>query len=108
MRIAPILLLLASVATPAIVVAQTTEGTEKAEAKSEAYNIGSTSVGTLLDLPAAKAILDKHLPGLTSHPQIEAGRGFSLKQVQQFAPDQITDEALAKVQADFDALVAGK
>jgi hypothetical protein len=66
-----------------------------------AYSTGATDIGTLLDTPATRAVLDKHMPQLAAHPQIEMARPMTLKQVQQFASDMITDDLLAKVDADL-------
>ena len=65
------------------------------------YTTADSSIGTLLDDPAAKAVLDKLMPSFSTNPQVEMARGMTLKQVQQFAPDQITDEVLAKVDAEL-------
>jgi len=68
------------------------------------YSSDVTEVGTLLDDPAAKAVLDKRMPGLTANPQIEMARTMTLKSIQQYAPDVITDKALADADADFKAM----
>jgi hypothetical protein len=77
-----------------------------AEASVPAYSVESTTIGDLLDNAAAKAVLDKHLPGFSTNPQIEMARTMTLKQVQGFAPDQFKDELLAKINADLAALPA--
>jgi hypothetical protein len=77
-----------------------------AEASAPAYSVESTTIGDLLDNAAAKAVLDKHLPGFSTNPQIEMARTMTLKQVQGFAPDQFKDELLAKINADLAALPA--
>ena len=38
-----------------------------------------TTLGEILDNPQAKAVLDKHLPGVSSNPIVAMGRGMSLK-----------------------------
>lgn len=63
-----------------------------------------TSVGDLLDNETTRAILEQHLPGIASHPQIGMARGMSLAIVAQFSGGMITDEALAKVDAALKAL----
>lgn len=68
------------------------------------YNVESTDIGTLLDDPAAKAVIDKHLPGFSANPQIDMARSMTLKTVQQYSPDTLTDAALASVQADLNKL----
>lgn len=65
------------------------------------YSTAETDVGTLLDDPAAKAIIDKHIPGMTSNEQIEMARSMTLKAVQTYAPDDVTDERLAQIDADL-------
>lgn len=73
-----------------------------------AYSTGETDIGTLLDNPDTKAVIQKHLPGFADNPQIEMARSMTLKQIQGFAGDAITDEALAKVDADLAKLPARK
>ena len=58
--------------------------------------------GELVDV--MKAVLEKHLAALVGNPQIEMARGMTLKQVQGFAGDQLSDEVLAKVDADLAAI----
>jgi len=72
------------------------------------YSTEDSSIGDLMDNPKTKAILDKYVPGLTSAEQIDAARGMTLKAVQQFAPDTVTDDALAKIDADLAKLPAEK
>ncbi|WHO37307.1 hypothetical protein PMI04_012065 [Sphingobium sp. AP49] len=89
--------------TPHMAIAQA-----PATAPAPAYSIDSTDIGTLLDNPATKAVLDKNLPGFTANPQIDMARSMTLKGVQQYAPDQLSDAALAKVQADLNKVPAKK
>lgn len=79
-----------------------------AAAPAPAYSTAGTDIGTLLDNPATKAVLDKHIPGFADNPQIEMARPMTLRQIQQFAGDQITDEALAKIDADLAAIKPAK
>ncbi|WP_369820994.1 hypothetical protein [Novosphingobium sp. CCH12-A3] len=65
------------------------------------YSTAETDIGTLLDDPAAKAIIDKYIPGMTSNEQIEMARSMTLKAVQTYAPDDVTDERLAQIDADL-------
>lgn len=62
----------------------------------------------MLDDPAAKALLDKHMPGFSANEQIDMARSMTLKMVQQYAPDTLTDKALADLQADLAALPVRK
>lgn len=65
------------------------------------YTTSDTDIGTLLDDPAAKAIIDKYIPGMTSNEQIEMARSMTLKAIQAYAPDDVTDERLAKIDAEL-------
>jgi hypothetical protein len=40
-----------------------------------------TQIGTLLDNPQAKAIIDKYIPGVSTHPMIGMARGFTLNMI---------------------------
>ena len=58
----------------------------------------------LLDDPEAIAIVDKYLPGFSTNPDIDQGRGFTLSFMQKFDRKTITDEKLAKMDEEFEAL----
>jgi len=70
----------------------------------EVYNSASTLVGILLDDPEAKEILERHLSGFSSHPQIDQGRGFTLSFMAKFDRETMTEEILANIDAEFKAL----
>ena len=40
-----------------------------------------TTLGTILDDPRAKAVLDKQFPGASTNPMIGMARGMSLKMI---------------------------
>ena len=63
-----------------------------------------SKLGDLLENEAAKAVLEKHMPGISTHPQIGMGRGFALSMVAKFSGGMITDEMLTKVDVDLKAL----
>ncbi|MEO7026162.1 MAG: hypothetical protein ABI056_01260, partial [Caulobacteraceae bacterium] len=44
--------------------------------------IDKTTVGDLLANPAAKAVLDKDLPGFSTDPRVEQAKGMTLKDVE--------------------------
>ncbi|MCE7798292.1 hypothetical protein LWE61_17280 [Sphingobium sufflavum] len=85
---------------PAVAPAQTPAAPAPA-AKVTSYTVEETDIGTLLDDPAAKAVIDKHMPGFSSNPQVDMARSMTLKIVQQYSPDTLTDQALAAIQADL-------
>lgn len=65
------------------------------------YTTAETDIGTLLDDPAAKAIVEKHIPGMTTNEQIEMARSMTLRAIQAYAPDDVTDERLEKIDAEL-------
>ena len=60
-------------------------------------------LGTLLDDPRAHAVITKLMPDLLNHPMLDMAKGMTLLQIQQFAPDQLTDALLAEVDAALKA-----
>jgi len=68
---------------------------------SSGYSTAESEIGELVDDPAARAVIDKYLPGFTvkaaSSPQ---GRGMTLSAVKHFDP-RITDELLRKIDAEL-------
>lgn len=72
-----------------------------APAAAAKYSTAETPIGTLIDNAATKAVLDKYLPQFTANPQIAMARSLTLKQVQSYAADAMTDETLAKIDADL-------
>jgi len=70
------------------------------------YSSSTTEIGTLLDDPAAKAVIEKNVPGMTTNDQIDMARAMTLKDIQQYSPDQMTDKVLATMDADFAKLPA--
>jgi len=87
-----------TVAIPMVSVGSATAQTAPAKVK---YTTTDTEIGTLLDNPATHAILDKYLPGVTGSDQIDMARTMTLKAIQSYAADQITDAKLAQIDAEF-------
>jgi len=79
-----------------------------ADAPKPAYSTSETSIGELIDNPQTKAIFDKYLPGVSSNEQFDMAKAMTLKQVQAYAPDQFTDETLAKMDAELAKVPAKK
>lgn len=78
------------------------------QSSAHAYSTTETDLGTLLDDPAARAVLDKHVPTLINNSQIEMARSMTLKGLQQYASDTLTDAALAAIDADLANLAKKK
>jgi hypothetical protein len=64
----------------------------------------SSTIGRLLADGEAKAVLEKHKPGLISHPQIGQAMNMSLKQVASYSQGEITDEILKAVDKNLSKL----
>jgi para-nitrobenzyl esterase len=97
-------LILAFALTATPVLAQPAPPAPAPAAAVEVYNTVDTPIGTLIDDPAAKAIIEKYVPGMTTSPQIDMARTMSLKDIQTYAADTLTDDVLKKIDADLAAL----
>lgn len=69
-------------------------------ADAAAYS-SDTALGTLLDNPQAKAVLDKYIHEMIANPQIEMARALTLRQLQGYASDALSDEKLAQIDAEL-------
>ena len=62
----------------------------------------ATKLGVLLDDPAAKEVLVKHLPEVkNAGPMIAMARGMTLSALSRVASGKITPEKLAAIEADL-------
>jgi para-nitrobenzyl esterase len=80
--------------------------TPAAPAPAPAYSVATTTIGDLLDKPFLRAIFNKHLPEIVANPQVELGRPLTLPEIVQYAPDVVTPEKLAAIDAELKALPA--
>ena len=80
---------------------------EAASKQPARYSTSTTLVGQLLDDPAAAAVLKKMIPTVYSNDLFQtSGRDLSLKDVQQYEPDALSDANLARIQAELDKIPA--
>jgi hypothetical protein len=100
--------LIAAIALAASIVSGSTLAQTAATGAKSTYSVSETDIGTLLDDPAARAIVDKYIPGFSSGDQIDMARSMTLTSIQPYAPDQVTDKALAGIAADLAKLPAKK
>lgn len=71
------------------------------------YSVSTTLVGKLLDDPAADAILKKMIPTVYANEMFKTmGRESTLKAIQQYEPEALSDANLAKLQAELDKIPA--
>jgi len=57
-----------------------------------------TTLGTILDDPRAKAVLDKHLPGVSSNPLVGMAKGMTLNMI--LSMPQAAELGLTKEKAE--------
>lgn len=77
----------------------------QAAAPAVATRLGlDTPVEQLVADAAAKAVLDANLPGITAHESYPMFKAFSLKQIAAYAPDQLSADTLAKIEAGLTAI----
>jgi hypothetical protein len=79
-----------------------------AAAAKPAYSTADTDIGTLIDTPATRAILDAVMPGFATNDQVAMARPMTLRAIQQYAPDQITTAKLDQIDAELAKLPAAK
>jgi len=71
------------------------------------YFVDTTLVGRLIDDPAAAAILQRLIPAVWANELFQSqGRELTLKAIQQYEPEALSDANLAKIQAEFDKIPA--
>jgi hypothetical protein len=71
-----------------------------------AYSTDETTIGDLLDNKDTYAILKKYLPEIVDSDQVDLTRNMTLRQIQQYAPDEVTDAKLVEVDSEFAKLKA--
>ena len=75
-----------------------------AMAQAAALSTQSTPIETLVANPAAKAVLEKNIPGISTHEAYDQFKAMTLTQVAPMSQGVVTDDIIKKVQADLDAL----
>ena len=64
----------------------------------------NSKIKDILDDPRVVEILDKYAPGLSKDPRRAYAMGMTLKGVQNFVRNVLTDEVLEKIDAELKAL----
>ncbi len=69
------------------------------------YSVETTLVGKMLDDPAANALLKKMIPTVYANEMFQtSGRELTLKAIQQYEPEALSDANLAKIQAELNKI----
>jgi len=79
---------------------------DHAHAEHHAHPTIDSPIEALVNDPATKAVLEKHLPGMDKHPAYGQFKGMSLRQLAPYSQGAITDEKIAAIDADLKALPA--
>lgn len=85
-------------------VAQVQAAAEKLQMEQTRSNLAlsiDSTLGEILADKKGKAILEKHLPGLSSAPRIEMAKVYSFKGMASMSQGQITDETLKAIAEDL-------
>lgn len=72
-----------------------------AAAAAPKYSTDETDIGTLLDTPELKAILLRFFPDVANSDQLDMARPMTLRAIQPYAAEVITDEKLAEMDAEL-------
>ena len=72
------------------------------------YSVEETAPRAMLADPPATDGLAKHIPAIVGSDQIQMARGMTLKQLQQYAGDMLSEAKMADIQADLNKLPAKK
>jgi hypothetical protein len=70
------------------------------------FSVDSTPIETLVADARAKAVVDKSLPGIESHPAYDQFKAMTLKDVAPYSNGAITPEKLTEIQAGLDQLAS--
>ena len=101
------ILVLAGLFAGALPVVTPTLAADAAAAPAARYSVTMTLVGKMLDDPAANALLKQMIPTVYANEMFQsAGRDLTLKDIQQYEPEALSDANLAKLQAELDKLPA--
>jgi hypothetical protein len=77
------------------------QGGATAVAPLEPYSTAGTPLGALIADPAASAVLDRYMPGISRSGQMGPLRSAPLKALQSFAAARLTDQTLADIDAEL-------
>jgi hypothetical protein len=102
-----VMVLSALVASALPVVMAPATAAEAAKPAAGHYSVNTTLVGTLLDDPAANAVLKKMIPSVYANEMFQsAGRDLTLQAIQQYEGEALSEANLAKIQAELDKIPA--
>ena len=63
-----------------------------------------SKMGEILNNEKGKAILEKHMPGVSTDPRMTMGKGMTLKQIATFIPGQLSAALLQVIDAELKSI----
>ncbi|MEH6677701.1 hypothetical protein [Phenylobacterium sp.] len=72
-----------------------------AVAANTTLSVESNSVAELMADEKAKAVLEKHIPGIGAHPSYDMFKGMTLVELKPYSEGQITDDTLAAIKSEL-------
>jgi hypothetical protein len=104
-RYLPVVVLAALAAGALPLVVAPIHAADSTEAPRAHYSVETTLVGKMLDDPAANEILKVLIPTVYANEMFKsAGRDLTLRAIQQYEPEALSDANLARVQAALDKI----
>ncbi|MBW4331842.1 hypothetical protein KY084_13290 [Stakelama sp. CBK3Z-3] len=104
MRIAASALIAFAIATPAVAQTVPDETPAPQSGLTLALFDLDTPIGTLIADERARAVLDKHLPGLSTDENLDKFKQMSLREFQPYTGGKLTDAMLEQVGKDLRAI----
>lgn len=97
--------LAAVIAVPASLLVLTSPAMAQAVQDENKYSVEKTRVDKLLQNPAIVEILKKHIPTVYADANFQTmGLSQTLRFIQQFEPNALSDDVLKQLQAEFDKI----
>ena len=87
---------------PATAEAAAEAGTSETEAMGTSEALSADSkLQALFASEKAKAVLEDHLPGITTHPEIDQAMDMTLREVVEYAPDEVLAAVIEAINVDL-------
>ena len=87
-------------ATSETATSETATSETEAMGTSEALNADS-KLQALFASEKAKAVLEDHLPGITTHPEIDQAMDMTLREAIEYAPNEVLEAVIAAINTDL-------
>lgn len=68
------------------------------------YDLGTTTIGQLLDDSRVVELIDRYAPGMANSPMMGMAKDMTAEQVLQMAPAMLPPEQVARLRAELEKL----